>query len=59
MVYVPTNTVHQLVNTGREPLSVLVAQNRVFKFIGYDSVAYFEDAPEYAGSRGKQAVAAD
>ncbi|HEU5286872.1 MAG TPA: cupin domain-containing protein [Candidatus Limnocylindria bacterium] len=59
VVYVPTNTVHQLVNTGREPLMVLVAQNRVFKFIGYDNVYFFEDAPEYAGKGAKQAVAAD
>jgi hypothetical protein len=50
--------VHQLVNTGKEPLRVLVAQNRVFKFIGYDNIHYFEDAPEFAGKREKQAVAA-
>jgi oxalate decarboxylase/phosphoglucose isomerase-like protein (cupin superfamily) len=56
---VPTNTVHQIVNTGKTPLVFLVAQNRVFKFIGYDNIAYFEDAPEFAGSSGKQAVAAD
>ena len=58
IVYVPTNTVHQLVNTGSEPLSVLVAQNRLFKLIGYDSVQYLEDAPEHAGTSGKRAVAA-
>lgn len=59
LVYVPTNTVHQLVNTGSEPLRVLVAQNRVFKFIGYDNIQYLEDAPEYSGKTSKQAVAAD
>jgi quercetin dioxygenase-like cupin family protein len=59
LVYVPTNTVHQLVNTGKDPLVVLVAQNRVFKFIGYDKVQYLEDAPEYGGKGAKQAVAAD
>ena len=59
LVYVPTNTVHQVVNTGSTPLVVLVAQNRVFKFIGYDNVIFFEDAPAYAGATGKQAVAAD
>jgi quercetin dioxygenase-like cupin family protein len=59
VVYVPTNAVHQIVNTGKTPLVFLVAQNRVFKFIGYDNIAYFEDAPEFAGSAGKQAVAAD
>ena len=59
VVYVPTNTVHQFVNTGSAPLRILVAQNRVFKFIGYDQIQYFEDAPEYAGKGSKQAVAAD
>ena len=44
-MYVPQNTVHQLVNDGSEPLMVLVAQNRLFKLIGYDSVVYLEDAP--------------
>ena len=58
VVYVPTNTVHQFVNTGKEPLRILVAQNRVFKFIGYDNVHYFEDAPEFSGKTQKQAVAA-
>ena len=45
LVYVPQNTVHQLVNDGSEPLMVLVAQNLLFKLIGYDSVVYLEDAP--------------
>ena len=45
LVYVPQNTVHQHVNDGSEPLMVLVAQNRLFKLIGYDSVVYLEDAP--------------
>ena len=45
LVYVPQNTVHQLVNDGHEPLVVLVAQNRLFKLIGYDAVVYLDDAP--------------
>lgn len=45
----PQNTVHQLINTGREPLVVLVAQNRLFKLLGYDSVVQLEAAPEWAG----------
>ncbi|MGH2490406.1 MAG: cupin domain-containing protein, partial [Candidatus Limnocylindria bacterium] len=49
LVYVPQNTVHQLINTGREPLVVLVAQNRLFKLLGYDSVVHLEDAPDLAG----------
>ena len=58
VVYVPTNTVHQLVNTGKEPLRVLVAQNRLFKLIGYDQIHYFEDASAGAGTSKKEAVAA-
>lgn len=46
LVYVPQNTVHQHVNTGREALRVLVAQNRLFKLLGYDSVVYLERARE-------------
>jgi quercetin dioxygenase-like cupin family protein len=49
-VYVPQNHVHQYVNTGDQPLRLLVVQNRLIKYLGYDHVAYFEDAPEYAGS---------
>lgn len=37
-VYIPHNTVHQHENTGREPLRLLSAQNRIFKLIGYDTV---------------------
>lgn len=43
-VYVPQNTVHQYVNTGAEPLLLLVAQNRLFKFLGYDSAVWLEGA---------------
>ncbi|MDX6476632.1 MAG: hypothetical protein QOH95_2143 [Gaiellaceae bacterium] len=49
-VYVPQNHVHQYVNTGDEPLRILVAQNRLIKYLGYDSVVYYEDAPEFAGA---------
>ncbi|MGH2378070.1 MAG: cupin domain-containing protein [Candidatus Limnocylindria bacterium] len=38
LVYVPQNTVHQVVGEGDEPLVVLVVQNRLFKLLGYDSV---------------------
>jgi quercetin dioxygenase-like cupin family protein len=56
-VYVPQNHVHQYVNTGDEPLRILVAQNRLIKYLGYDSVVYFEDAPEFEAP-AEQAVAA-
>ncbi len=56
-VYVPQNHVHQYVNTGDEPLRILVVQNRLIKFLGYDTVVYLEDAPEYEGA-GAEAVGA-
>lgn len=45
-IYVPTNTVHQHVNDGDEPLVLLSGQNRIFKHIGYDNVVMLEPAPE-------------
>jgi quercetin dioxygenase-like cupin family protein len=56
-VYVPQNHVHQYVTTGDEPLRLLVVQNRLIKYLGYDNVAYFEDAPEYERAEA-QAVGA-
>jgi quercetin dioxygenase-like cupin family protein len=56
-VYVPQNHVHQYVNTGEEPLRLLICQNRLIKFLGYDKVQYLEDAPEFAGA-GAAAVTA-
>ncbi|HEV8536916.1 MAG TPA: cupin domain-containing protein [Candidatus Limnocylindria bacterium] len=44
LVYVPQNTVHQYVAAGTEPVRLLIAQNRLFKLLGYDSVVYLEDA---------------
>lgn len=50
LLYVPQNTVHQHVNAdAHAPLLLLSAQNRLFKLLGYDSVVYLEDAPEYTG----------
>jgi len=46
-LYVPPNTVHQHFNASdAAPLRLLSAQNRLIKHLGYDNVAYFEDAPE-------------
>jgi quercetin dioxygenase-like cupin family protein len=52
-LYVPQNHVHQYVNTGDEPLRLLVAHNRLIKFLGYDKVEYLEDAPEFAGEQAE------
>ncbi len=43
VLYTPTNTVHQYVNTGDDPLQILCAHNRVFSTLGYDNVAYLGD----------------
>ncbi len=58
-LYVPQNTVHQQFNASDdEPLRLLSVQNRLIKHLGYDTVAYFEDAPEYAGATAAEAVPA-
>jgi quercetin dioxygenase-like cupin family protein len=50
-LYIPQNTVHQQFNTrDDEPLRLLSVQNRLIKYLGYDNVVYFEDAPEFAGA---------
>jgi quercetin dioxygenase-like cupin family protein len=50
-LYVPQNTVHQHFNASEdEPLRLLSVQNRLIKYLGYDNVVYFEDAPEFAGT---------
>ncbi len=43
MMYVPQNTIHQ--HFAAEPVTLLSAQNRLFKLLGYDAVRYLEDAP--------------
>ena len=47
-VYVPQNTVAQHFAADGTPVRLLSAQNRVFKHLGYDTVHYFEPAPEHA-----------
>ena len=50
-LYVPQNTAHQHFNASEdEPLRLLSVQNRLIKYLGYDNVVYFEDAPEFAGA---------
>ncbi|MGH2734198.1 MAG: cupin domain-containing protein [Actinomycetota bacterium] len=50
VLYVPQNVVHQHFNSNSdEPLTLLSAQNRVIKHLGYDNVVYLEEAPEFAG----------
>ncbi|MGV9351437.1 cupin domain-containing protein [Streptomyces spiralis] len=46
-LYVPQNHVCQLFAYDGTPLRLLSAQNRVFKHLGYDTVHFMEDAPEY------------
>jgi quercetin dioxygenase-like cupin family protein len=57
-LYVPQNTVHQHFNASEdEPLRLLSVQNRLIKYLGYDNVVYFEDAPEFAGAETAAAPA--
>ena len=56
-VYVPQNHVHRYVSTGDEALRLLIVQNRLLKTLGYATVRYVEDAPEYAGVSSAAAVA--
>ncbi len=46
-LYVPHNTIAQHFSADGEPLVLISAQNRQFKQLGYDKVAYLENAPEY------------
>lgn len=49
VVYVPQNHIHQHFANDGEDVRLVSAQNRMFKKLGYDNVAHFETAPEYAG----------
>jgi quercetin dioxygenase-like cupin family protein len=56
-VYVPQNHVHQHFNgSAEEPLVLLSVQNRLIRYLGYDNVAYLEDAPEYVGADAQAEV---
>ena len=48
-IYVPQNTIAQHFAADGQPLRLISAQNRLFKQLGYDNVAYLEAAPEYDG----------
>jgi quercetin dioxygenase-like cupin family protein len=50
-LYVPQNTVAQHFAADGEPLRLLSGQNRLFKQLGYDRVAYLENAPEWDDRR--------
>lgn len=43
-LYVPQNTVAQHFSNDGQPLHMLSAQNRLFKMLGYNNVAYLDDA---------------
>lgn len=54
-LYVPQNTVAQHFSSGGQPLRLLSGQNRLFKQLGYDRVAYLENAPGYAAAGAEPA----
>jgi quercetin dioxygenase-like cupin family protein len=47
-LYIPQNTIAQHFAADGTPVHLLSGQNRVFKHLGYDTVHYFENAPEYS-----------
>ncbi len=55
IVYIPVNTVHQHVNADLDKRARLIsAQNRVYKFLGFNDLEQLEDAPRVRqGSPGK------
>jgi quercetin dioxygenase-like cupin family protein len=50
-LYIPQNTIAQHFAADGTPLRLLSGQNRVFKHLGYDTVHFFEDSPEYTAQR--------
>lgn len=49
-VYIPQNTIHQHFAVGEEPVRFVSVQNRLFRALGYDNVAFLEDAPEFTAN---------
>jgi len=55
VIYVPQNVVHQhFAGTGK--VTLLGAQNRLFKLMGYDSVIYRKTAPEWADADARHSA---
>ena len=50
-LYVPQNTIAQHFSADGAPLRLLSGQNRLFKQLGYDRVAFLENAPEFDAAR--------
>lgn len=46
-LYVPQNSVAQYFANDGEPLFLVSGKNSIFRYLGYDRVAYLESAPEY------------
>ncbi|HUY07119.1 MAG TPA: cupin domain-containing protein [Acidimicrobiales bacterium] len=56
-LYVPQNTITQHFASDGQQLLMFSGQNRVFKHLGYDKVAYLENAPEYDGVKAERGAA--
>jgi hypothetical protein len=52
-IYVPQNTIAQHFAADGTPLHLISVRNRLFRYLGYDNVHYFEDAPEYVENRAE------
>ena len=50
VVYIPPNTVHQHFNANSaNPARFISAQNRMYKYMGYNDLEQIENAPDYKG----------
>jgi len=48
VIYIPPNTIHQHFNTASEqPVRLISAINRIYKYCGLNDLEQIEDAPEY------------
>jgi len=48
VIYIPPNTIHQHCNaSGDEPVRLISAINRIYKYCGLNDLEQLEDAPEY------------
>jgi quercetin dioxygenase-like cupin family protein len=55
-IYIPPNTVAQHFSSADAPVRLLSARNRVFRTVGYDRIAYLENAPEYDAAHDTAAI---
>jgi len=56
VIYIPPNTIHQHFNAAADqPVRLISAINRIYKYCGLNDLEQIEDAPEYDAGRGLDA----